>query len=302
MIDLRQLEYFLKIAERRSFTAAAVDLRITQPSLTKSIRLLEQDLGVQLFRRLPRGVELTPFGVSLARHARSVRVQVKEALSEIESLRQGVSGRITVGAGPSWLRRLLPRAVGQLIEERPLVRIQVVGGFDEALLRGLRLGEIDAAVVEIPSVEECTDLEVSPLATDTLVVIARDRHPLAGAGSIAAADCLAFPWVLPPRATRARRRLDALFVSRELPPPDATVETESGAFIVAMLGASDALTYTTRRTVEQAEATGIIIIDVPELAAERTAGFITRRGQAKSPTLEALFEGLSVLAAADPRN
>ena len=161
MIDLRQLEYFLKIAERRSFTAAAVELRITQPSLTKSIRLLEQDLGVQLFRRLPRGVELTQFGTSLARHARSVRVQVKNALGEIESLRQGVSGRITIGAGPSWLRRLLPRAIGILIEEHPLVRIQVVGGFDEALLRGLRLGEVDAAVVEIPSVEECADLDVS---------------------------------------------------------------------------------------------------------------------------------------------
>jgi DNA-binding transcriptional LysR family regulator len=80
------------------------------------------------------------------------------------------------------------------------------------------------------------------------------------------------------------------------------VETESGAFIVSMLAASDALTYTTRRTVEQAEATGIGIIDVPELAAERSAGFITRRGQAKSPTLAALFEALSALAAADPRN
>lgn len=170
------------------------------------------------------------------------------------------------------------------------------------MLRGLRLGEIDAALVEIPSVEDSTDLEVNPLASDTLVVIARAGHPLADAGSISAADCLAFPWILPPRATRTRRRLNSLFVSRELPPPDATVETELGAFIVALLGASDALTYTTRRTVEQAEAAGIVIIDVPDLAAERTAGFITRRGQAKSPTLEALFHGLSALAAADPRN
>ena len=76
MIDLRELEYFLAIAERRSFTAAAAELNITQPALTKSIRLLEDELGVQLFRRLPRGVELTPYGASLARHARAVRVQV----------------------------------------------------------------------------------------------------------------------------------------------------------------------------------------------------------------------------------
>ena len=263
-------------------------MRITQPSLTKSIRLLEQDLGVQLFRRLPRGVELTQFGTSLARHARSVRVQVKDALGEIESLRQGVSGRITIGAGPSWLRRLLPRAIGMLIEEHPLVRIEVVGGFDEALLRGL------AWARSTRPLWRSRPWRSAPTSTSRARIRPARRHraggPSAGrAGTNTAADCLAFPWVLPPRATRARRRLDALFVSRELPPPDATVETQSAAFMVALLAASDALTYTTRRTVEQAEATGMVVIDVPDLAAERTAGFITRRGQTKSPTLEALL-------------
>ena len=150
--------------------------------------------------------------------------------------------------------------------------------------------------------EECADLDVSPLASDQLVVIARDGHPLAEGGAAAPADCLAFPWVLPPRATRTRRRLDALFVSQELPPPDATVETELGAFMMALLADSDALTYTTRRTVEQVDAAGMVILDVPDLAAERTAGFITRRGQAKSPPLEALYQSLAELAAADPRN
>jgi len=302
VMDLRQLEYFLKIAERRSFTAAAGDLRITQPSLTKSMRLLEQDLGVALFRRLPRGVELTPFGAALARHARLVRVQVREALGEIENLRQGVSGRIAIGAGPAWLRRILPLAVAAVIAERPLVRIQVIGGFDEALLRGLRLGELDACVVEVPSPEECGDLDVAQLSSDELVVIARDGHPLAGGAPVNVSGCLGFPWVLPPRATRARRRLDALFVSRELPPPEASVETESGAFMMALLLASDALTYTTRRAIEQPEAHGTVVIDVPGLAAERIAGFITRRGQPRSLALEALFESLSAFAAADRRN
>lgn len=302
MIDLRELEYFLAIAERRSFTAAAAELNITQPALTKSIRLLEDELGVQLFRRLPRGVELTPYGASLARHARAVRVQVKDAISEIQSLQSGISGRITIGAGPAWLRRLLPSAVGALVRERPLVRVRIVGGFDEAILQDLRLGEIDAALVEVPSSEESADLDVHPLTTDELIVACRKGHPLTEREEVRISELLTAQWALPPRATRSRRRLDSLFISRELPPPDAVVETESGAFLLSLLKESDALTYTTRRTLEQPDASDLAEIGVPELAAERIAGFITRKGQTMSPPLAVLFAGLRALAEADARN
>lgn len=302
MFDLRELEYFLTIAERRSFTAAAAKLNITQPALTKSIRLLEDALGVQLFRRLPRGVELTPYGASLARHARAVRVQVKDAISDIQSLKSGISGRITIGAGPAWLRRLLPVAVSALVHERPLVRVRIVGGFDEAVLQNLRLGEIDAALVEVPSSEESADLDVCPLTSDKLVVACRKDHPLAQREEVRISDLLTALWALPPQATRSRRRLDSLFISRELPPPDAVVETESGAFLLSLLKESDALTYTTRRTLEQPDASDLVEIGIPELAAERIAGFITRKGQTMSPPLAVLFAGLRALAEADARN
>jgi len=302
VIDLRELEYFLTIAEHRSFTAAAVELNITQPALTKSIRLLEDELGVQLFRRLPRGVELTPYGASLARHARAVRVQVKDAISEIQSLRSGISGRISIGAGPAWLRRLLPSAVGELVRERPLVRVRIVGGFDEAILRDLRLGEIDAALVEVPSSEESGDLDVHPLTSDELVVACRKGHPLTQRDEVRISDLLTARWALPPRATRSRRRLDSLFISRELPPPEAVVETESGAFLLALVRESDALTYTTRRTLEQADAADLLGLEVPELAADRVAGFITRKGQTMSPPLAVLFAALRSLAEAHARN
>jgi LysR family transcriptional regulator of gallate degradation len=302
MFDLRELEYFLTIAERRSFTAAAAELNITQPALTKSIRLLEDALGVQLFRRLPRGVELTPYGASLARHARVVRVQVKDAISDIQTLQSGVSGRITIGAGPAWLRRLLPAAVSALVREKPLVRVRIVGGFDEAVLQNLRLGEIDAALVEVPSSEESADLEVHPLTSDKLVVACRKDHPLTQREEVRISDLLTALWALPPRATRSRRRLDSLFISRELPPPDAVVETESGAFLLSLLKESDALTYTTRRTLDQSDASDLTEIQVPELAAERIAGFITRKGQTMSPPLAVLFSTLRALAEADGCN
>jgi hypothetical protein len=74
---------------------------VTQPTLTKSIHLLEQDLGVRLFERLPRGVELTLYGLSLVRHAQAVCVQLAEAVGELKGLKSGADGQVTIGAGPA---------------------------------------------------------------------------------------------------------------------------------------------------------------------------------------------------------
>ena len=109
-MDLRQLEYFLKVAQRQNISTAAAELNITQPSLTKSIKLLEKQLGVQLFDRLARGVELTTTATTLLRHAEAVHVQINDAGDEVAALRSGTFGVVSVGAGPTWLRRHLPVA------------------------------------------------------------------------------------------------------------------------------------------------------------------------------------------------
>src|SRR3990170_2274189 len=99
-MNIRQLEYFLTIADCRSMTLAATLLGIAQPTLTKTVRALELELGVKLFERMPRGVELTPYGQSLLRHAEAIRVQFSDARSQIEALRGGKYGTVVIGAGP----------------------------------------------------------------------------------------------------------------------------------------------------------------------------------------------------------
>jgi len=101
IMDLRQLEYFLRVAQRRNISIAAAELNITQPSLTKSIKLLEKNLGVRLFDRLARGVELTDYGQTLLRHAEAVHVQIGDAGQEIAALRSGTFGAVAIGAGPA---------------------------------------------------------------------------------------------------------------------------------------------------------------------------------------------------------
>jgi len=301
-MDLRQLEYFRRVAQRRNISLAAAELNITQPSLTKSIKLLEKELGVRLFDRLARGVELTDYGHAFLRHAEAIRVQIGDASSEIAALRSGNHGTVSVGAGPAWLRRHLPLAVAETVSRHPRVRIRVGGGFDEELFRALRRGDYDFVVAELPQAEDRRGLEVRPLAADDLGVCCRAGHPLARRRRIAPQDLLHYPWVLLPRTTRAQRRLTALFSAQDLTPPQNVVETSSHAFLLNMLRGSDALSFTASRTVDIEEGAGLVMLNVPQLRIRREAGIVLRRGGFLSPAAQHLIERLAVICRADPRN
>ena len=301
-MDLRQLEYFRRVAERSTISLAAAELKLTQPSLTKSIRLLEKELGVRLFDRLARGVELTDHGHALLRHAEAIRVQMTDAESELAMMKCGAFGTVSVGAGPAWLRRHLPLAVAQTVARYPGLRVRVGGGFDEELFRGLRRGDYDFVVAELPQGEDRRGFEIRPLTSDALGVCARVGHPLAGKTRISARDLLGYPWVLLPRTTRAQRRLSALFAANDLTPPQNVVETNSHAFLLNMLRESDALTFTVSNTVDIEEGAGLVMLNAPALTVRRDAGIVLRRGGFLSPAAVHLIECLTAICCADPRN
>ncbi len=302
VLNLRQLEYFLAVAQAGSFTAASARVGVAQPTLTKSIRLLEQELGVVLFERLARGVVVTLSGSVLQRHAERLGVQVQDAVDELKSMAGGTAGTVRIGAGPAWLRRNLPDAVARIVETYPTVRVNVIGGFDDVLLRSLRAGDLDFVVAELPSEENARDLDLRPLTSDRLCVCAREGHPLAGRGAVPAKDLLAHPWVMPPQSTRAQQRLTALFVALDLPPPRIVVETESMAFLLRLVALSDALTFTVSTTMRLPEAVGVVEIDVPGLSPVRSAGVITRQGAFLSQAAGLVIGELRRICAADGRN
>lgn len=302
-MDLRQLDHFLQVARRSNISLAAGDLGITQPSLTKSIRQLETGLGVRLFNRLARGVELTDYGQSLVRHAEAIRVQIADASAELAALRSGTFGAVSVGAGPAWLSRNLPLAVARTVARHPGLRIRVGGGFDEELFRSLRRGAFDFVVAELPQAEDRRGLEVRQLTSDELGVCCRAGHPLARRRRrLSAGDLLDFPWVLLPRTTRAQRRLAALFTAHDLVPPHNVVETDSHGFLLNLLRESDALTFAASRTLETAEGAGLAMLKVPRLTVRREAGVVLRRGGFLSPAAEHLIASLTAICRADPRN
>lgn len=301
-MDLRQLEYFLKVAQRKNISTAAAELNITQPTLTKSIKLLEEQLGVKLFDRLPRGVALTMYGATLLRHAEAVHVQIKDAGDEVAALRNGTFGIVRIGAGPTWLRRHLPIALAKVIAKHPDIRIQVDGSFDETLFRALRQSELDFVVAEIPASEDRQDLVVTPLTADRLGVCCRVGHPLATRRHVKMRDLLQFPWLKPPRVTRAQSRLNALFVANDLPPPLGTIESGSLTLLLNVVRQSDALTYMVSKTLATRDGKGLVMLNVPGLTLSREAGIVTRRSGWLSPAAQHIIDELKIVCAAEPQN
>ncbi len=300
-MDLRQLQYFLKVIECGSITVAAERLGLAQPTLTKSLHQLEKQLGVALLRRLPRGVEPTEAGLRFARHGQAVDVQLRDAVREIRSFGSLAGGELAIGAGPAWLRRLLPEAVTRVVAAHPELSLKIVGGFDDSLLRDLRAGALDLVIAELPVPEENPDLVQTTLVSDALGVVVREGHPLAGRRrairELAKAD-----WVMPPSSTRAQQRLNALFVAAGQTPPRVRIETGSMALLLSAVRCSDFLTYTVATTLDGAEGNGLTMLEVPQLNAKREAGILLRKGGWISPAMEAVIEEMRLTCARAPRN
>lgn len=275
-MDIKRLQHLQRAVEAGSISAAAAALGLSQPALTKSIRTLETEVGVPLLERRARGVVPTVYGDALLRRAAPAGVLIADALREIAALRGGPQREAAIGAGPTWLRDRLPGAIAATVGADPSVRIRLQGGYDEALLRALRAGALDAVVAELPGAEEARDLSVLPLSEDVFVVACRRGHPLAR-GTIAPERLLRFPWVLSPRPSRARSRLAALYVARGLTPPEPALETESTDLLLRVVAASDALCFPVRSTLDAPDAAGLVALRVPALAATRRSGIMVRR-------------------------
>lgn len=285
-IDLRLLTYFHRTAELGNITRAALALNVAQPTLSKALQQLEHQLGAVLFERHAHGVTLTEIGRRLQRHAQVIMVQVGDAAEDVHSLRDGRAGKVRIGAGPSWVRRLLPLAVARATTAHPGLTVTVSSGFDEGLLDGLASGNLDFVVAERPLAEPDLAFDYEGLTEDHLVVCGRQGHPLAGRRHVTLAQLLAATWALPDADTLARRKLDGSLIRHGVPAPRPVVTSSSQSFLLSFARETDALLYTTRSLLDTPEGSGIVEIDAPDLTTVREAGLIFRKPRLLTPAAE----------------
>ncbi|PZF90280.1 LysR family transcriptional regulator [Micromonospora deserti] len=149
-MQTQALDVFRTVARHGSITAAARELRYTQSAVSRQIATLEADLGVVLFDRLPRGVALTEPGRCLLPHADAVLERLATAHRDLDALRGLGGGRLRVGAFPTAMAALVPRALAAFRAAHPQVALSLVEGRTPALLERLLAGDADLAVVSAP--------------------------------------------------------------------------------------------------------------------------------------------------------
>ena len=178
-MEVHQLRYFCAVARRGSFTRAAEDERIAQPSLSQQILKLEAELGAPLFERRGRTVRLTPCGELLLPQAQEILRRLTCARQSVQALVNGVHGRLAVGAIPTVMPYFLAPRAPEFTAEFPEVDLRLVENTTPRLIEALQSGDIDLAVVALPIASP--DMICSELFREPVLAALPPQHPLAAA-------------------------------------------------------------------------------------------------------------------------
>jgi LysR family nitrogen assimilation transcriptional regulator len=209
-MDLKQLEYFVQVAEFGSFTLSSRFLRVAQPALSRQVRALEVELRQTLFQRTGRGVTLTEPGKRLLEHARGILQQVQRARLDLEQQRGALTGRLVIGLPPSVARTLTGPLVRSFRELFPQASFGVVEGLSDHLMEWLAVGRVDFALVYSGTAPP--SIELVPLRVEPMHLVGA-RPPKAGAKLVGApvtlAQVAAAELVIPPRPHSIRMLVDS---------------------------------------------------------------------------------------------
>lgn len=168
-MDLRQLEYFVRVAELGSFTRASIALDIAQPALSRQVRLLEVELRQNLLVRNGRGATPTEAGKLLLEHARGILHQVQRAHEELGRVRGALAGRVAIGLPPSLARVLTVPLTRAFRQAMPDAQLSISEGLSAAMQEWLVNGRLDIAVLY--NAQAATGIEITPLLQEELMLV-----------------------------------------------------------------------------------------------------------------------------------
>src|SRR6202163_2360881 len=150
-MELRHLRYFLAVAEALSFTKAAAQLRIAQPALSRRVQDLEEEIGVDLLKRSPRGVSLTAEGKLFLEEVRELLKRADESVEKVRALARGEYGELHIGYAPSPTMEILPPALTAFQKAVPRVKLTLHDLSSDELIAGLRDATLELAVMVQPT-------------------------------------------------------------------------------------------------------------------------------------------------------
>ena len=260
-VDLRELRYFLAVAEELNFTRAAARLHVAQQALSAAIRDLEQTLGVRLFSRTTRHVSLTSAGEVLVPAARRILADVALAVHDLRQAAAGRQGRLVLGVAVAVHGAPVVReAIRRFQERSPDVDLQVVGYDHSEPLAGLATGSSQVAFVLGPLTTE--DLDSLVVLQESRHVMVPADHPLARRGEVRARDLSGLPWLRVPVPDSEWTRF---WFSHPLGEPSAGPEIHSGVEWIPAVQSGRGFGYTLPTLAAEYLPPGIELVPVVDV-------------------------------------
>ncbi|WP_079079275.1 LysR family transcriptional regulator [Streptomyces sp. DSM 15324] len=304
-MELRQLEYFVAVAEEQNFTRAAERVHISQSGVSAQIRRLERELGAELFDRSARTVTLTVAGKAALGHARAALAAagaVGQAVGEVTDL---IRGRLTVGMVVGCTLTPLFDALAAFHQAHPGVEISLLEDSSDRLVEGVRSGTVDLALIGTATATP-QGLDALTLISERLVAAVPAGHPLAKQRRVTLRDLIAYPIVCMPPGTGLRTVLDQACAAQSLQPAitlqagaaEAIAALAARGLAVAVLSDSMAASYRDRltaRTIEDVDTPALLALIWKNTHSPGMRELLvhSRRAFADFPAQRALPRGLS---------
>jgi DNA-binding transcriptional LysR family regulator len=265
-LDIRRLSHFVAAAEHGNINRAAESQHITQSALTRSIQVLEDELGAKLFERTPRGVTLTALGKRLFDHARRIINTAAIAKADMAALITGAGGEIRVGVAPPLATPELMGLLFSLPRTMPMLAISITEMFYDSLVQLLRLGELDLAISSLPDTSDRSDLNVETLAKipTRMVIVMRKNHPLCALKTITPEALQQANWV----ATTQNHYLTSLaryFTEKNMQPPHYRLYANTMSVLLRAVLNEDYVALLSESTIQREFPPGSVVT-LPHMA------------------------------------
>lgn len=277
-IRLRHLTAFVETERQGGVAAAASALGLTQPAISKSLAELEGIVGVALFDRSRRKLELTGSGVIFLLHANNVVAALRQGMDALADA-QGAGSVVRLGALPTVEVEIVPRAVARFSAGPLACRVHVESGPSPHLLALLRAGSLDFVVGRMPDPGVMAGLAFEHLYSETLVLAVRPGHPLAGMTRLDLSMIESYPALVPPRGAIIRPTVETLLVAAGIGRLAREIETVSNSFGRAYTLLTDAVWFISRSVVaDDLERGTLVALPIDMAASHGAIGITTRAG------------------------
>ncbi len=289
-MDIRQLKHFVAVFEQRNLSKAAEAIPLSQPALTRSMKTLEDQLGVELFLRHARGATPTAAGERLYHHAKSILAECARARRDALQPVGELAGTVSVGIGALFASRIVDDMIGRFCRNNPKARIIVKQGYFEDLIRQLDLGQIELAFINFPLLALPETMEFEPLVQLNTSVFVSADHALAKSQPVSLEALRDARWtsVDQPHALEV---LDSLFLSANVAAPRPAIQTNSLTLIRSLVLTAGFVGLLPDHMFEDELGSGNIVrLDLPSTPLVRSAGLISRKEAFHRPLALALAE------------